>query len=38
MAGSLENLDPILRDWAKDKLQKSFAEALNSFKEQEKQI
>jgi len=29
MAESFENLDNILRDWAKDKVQKSLAEALN---------
>ena len=29
MAERFENLDNILRDWAKDKVQKSFAEALN---------
>ena len=31
MAGSFENLDNILRDWAKDKVHKSLAEALNRF-------
>ena len=31
MAESFENLDNILRDWAKDKVQKSLAEALNRF-------
>ena len=31
MAESFENLDNILRDWAKDKLHKSLAEALNRF-------
>ena len=29
MVESFENLDNILRDWAKDKRQKSLAEALN---------
>ena len=29
MAESFENKDNILRDWAKDKVQKSLAEALN---------
>ena len=29
MAESFENWDNILRDWAKDKVQKSLAEALN---------
>ena len=31
----LENLDNILRDWAKDKVQKSLAEALNRFEKPE---
>ena len=31
MAERFENLDNILRDWAKDKAQKSLAEALNRF-------
>ena len=35
MAESFENLDNILRDWAKDKGQKSLAEALNRFEKQE---
>ena len=35
MAESFENLDNILRDWAKDKVQKSLAEALNRFEKQE---
>ena len=34
MAESFENLDNILRDWAKDKVQKSLAEALNMFEKQ----
>ena len=32
MAESFENLDNISHDWAKDKGQKSLAEALNRFK------
>ena len=35
MAKRFENLDNILRDWAKDKIQKSLAEALNRFEKQE---
>ena len=35
MAESFENLDNILRDWAKDKVQKSLAEALNRFEKPE---
>ena len=35
MTESFENLDNILRDWAKDKGQKSLAEALNRFEKQE---
>ena len=31
MAESFENKNDILRDWAKDKVQKSLAEALNRF-------
>ena len=34
MAERFENLDNILRDWAKDKVQKSFAEALNGSRSQ----
>ena len=30
MAESFENLDNILRDWAKDKVQNSLAKALNT--------
>ena len=30
MAESFENLDNILHDWAKDKVQKSLVEVLNS--------
>ncbi len=40
MAESFENLDnilQILRDWAKDKGQKSLAEALNRFEKQEEE-
>ena len=37
MAESFENEDNILRDWAKDKVQKSFAEALNRFEKPEKE-
>ena len=35
MVESLENLDNILHDWAKDNLQESFAEALNKIEKQE---
>ena len=35
MAERSENLDNILRNWAKDKVQKSLAEALNRFKKPE---
>ena len=34
MAESFENLDNILRDWAKDKVQKSIVEALNRYEKQ----
>ena len=37
MAEGFENLDNILRDWAKDKGQKSFVEALNRFEKQEEE-
>jgi len=37
MAESFENLDNILRDWAKDKVQKSLVEPLNSYKKQEEE-
>ena len=37
MAESFENLDDILRDWAKHKGQKSLAEALNKFEKQEEE-
>ena len=35
VAERFENLDNILRDWAKDKVQKSLAEALNRFEKPE---
>ena len=35
MAEGFENLDNILHDWAKDKVQKSIAEALNRFEKPE---
>ena len=35
MAERFENLDNILHDWAKDKVQKSLAEALNRFEKPE---
>ena len=38
MVESSENLDAILRDWAKDKLQKILAGALNRYKKQEEEI
>ena len=34
MAENFENLDNILRDWAKDKVQKSLVEALNRHERQ----
>ena len=37
MAESFEKLDDILRHWAKDKGQKSLAEALNRFEKQEEE-
>ena len=37
MAESFENLDNILRDWAKDKGQKNLAEVLNRFEKQEEE-
>ena len=37
MAESFENLDNILRSWAKDKVQKFLTEALNGFEKQEKE-
>ena len=35
MVESFEKLDNILRDWAKDKVQKSLVEALNRYEKQE---
>ena len=35
MAESVENLYNILRDWAKDKIQKSLVQAFNSYETQE---
>ena len=35
MAESLKNYDNILRDWEKDKVQKSIAEALNRLEKPE---
>ena len=35
MVESFENLRNIFRDWAKDKVQKSLAEALNRFEKPE---
>ena len=37
MAESFEKLDNILRDWAKDKVQKSLVEALNRYETQEEE-
>ena len=37
MAEKLENLDNISPEWAKDKGQKSLAEALNRFEKQEEE-
>jgi len=37
MAESFENLDNILRDWAKDKVQKSLVEALKRYEKQEEE-
>ena len=37
MAERFENLDNILRDWAKDKVQKSLAKVLNMFEKQEEE-
>ena len=34
MAENFENLDNILRDWAKDKVQESVVEALNRYEKQ----
>ena len=38
IAEIFENLDNIFRDWAKDKVQKSLAEALNRIEKQEEEI
>ena len=35
MAENFEKLDNILRDWAKDKVQKSLVKALNRYEKQE---
>ena len=37
MAESFETLENMLRGWAKDKAQKSLAEALNRFEKQEEE-
>ena len=37
MAECFENLDNILRDWAKDKVQISLVEALNRYEKQEEE-
>jgi len=37
MAGGFENLDNSLRNWAKDKVQKSLVEALNRYNKQEEE-
>ena len=37
MVESFENKDNNLRDWAKEKVQKSLTEALNRFKKQEEE-
>jgi len=37
MAERFENLDNILRDWAKDKVQKSLVEALNRYEKKEEE-
>ena len=37
MAERFENLDAILRDWAKDKVQKILVEALNRYEKQEEE-
>ena len=37
MAESFENLDNILRDWEKDKVQKSLAKVLNRFEKLEEE-
>ena len=37
MAASLENLDKILVDWVKDKVQKSLVKALNRYEKKEEE-
>ena len=37
MAEKFENLDNILRDWAKDNVQKSLVEVLNWYEKQEEE-
>ena len=37
MAESFDNIDTILRDWAKDKVQKILVEALNRYEKQEEE-
>ena len=37
MVDSFENLDTILRDWAKDKVQKILVEALNRYEKKEEE-
>jgi len=37
MAESFKNLDNILHDWAKDKVQKNLVEALNRYEKQEEE-
>ena len=37
MAEKFEHVDNILRDWAKDKLQKSLVEVLNRYEKQEEE-
>ena len=37
MAESFENLDNILRNWAKDKVKKCIVEALNRYEKQEEE-
>ena len=37
MAERFDNLDVVLRDWAKDKARKRLAEALNRFEKQQEE-
>jgi len=37
MEESFQNLENILRDWAKDKVQKNLVEALNRYEKQEEE-